>query len=173
MFCSLSKFIESYMSSSFVVVQSLRCVWLSEAPWNLASNALFVTIPQNLLKLMSIESVMLSNHITLCFHLLLPPAIFPSIRVYFSELALCIRWPKYWSFSFNISPSSEHQGWFSLRLMGLISLQSKGLFSIFSSTMIQNCQFFSAQPSWWSTSHIRTWLLENHSFNHTDFCQQI
>ena len=64
------------------------------------------------------------------------------------------------------------QGWFSLRLTGLISLQSKGLFSIFSSTIIQNQQFFGAQPSLWSTSHICTWLLENHSVDHTDFCQQ-
>ena len=64
------------------------------------------------------------------------------------------------------------QGWFSLRLTGLISLQSKGLFSIFSSTIIQNHQFFNAQPSLWSTSHFCTWLPENHSFEHTDFCQQ-
>ena len=67
--------------------------------------------PQNLLKLMSIELVMPSNHLILCHPLLLPPSIFPSIRVFSNELALCIRWPKYWSFSFNISPSNKTQDW--------------------------------------------------------------
>ena len=68
------------------------------------------TISQSLLTLMSIESVMPSNHLILCHHLLLPPSIFPSIRVFSNESALCIKWPKYWTFSFNISPSNEHPG---------------------------------------------------------------
>ena len=76
---------------------------------------------------MSTESVMLSNHLILCHSLLLPPSIFPSIRIFSKELVLHIRWPKYWTFSFNISPSNEHSGLFSLRINGLISFQSKGL----------------------------------------------
>ena len=88
------------------------------------------------------------------FHPLLP-SIFPSIRVLSSELALPIRWPKYWSFSFSISPSSE-----SLGLTGLISFLSKVLSGVFSSTTVWNHQFFRTQPSFWSNSHIHTWLLE-------------
>ena len=86
-----------------------------------------ITNSWSLLKLMSIESVMLSNHLILCRSLLLLPSIFPSIRVFSNESALHIRWPKYWSFSFNISPSSEHPGLISFRWTGWISLQSKGL----------------------------------------------
>ena len=79
----------------------------------------------NLLKLMSIELVMPSNHLVLCHPLLLPPSIFPSIRVFSKESVLCIRWPKYWSFSFSISPSNEYSELIPLWLTGLISLQSK------------------------------------------------
>ena len=75
-----------------------------------------VTISRRLLKLMSIESVMPSNHLILCCPLLLPPSIFPSIRVFSNESALCIRWPKYWSFSFNISPSNDYSGLISFRM---------------------------------------------------------
>ena len=84
------------------------------------------------------------------------PQSFPSIRVFSNESALHIRWPKYWSFSFSISPSNEYSGWFPLGLTGLISLQSKGLSRVFSSTTIWKHQFFSAQPSLWSNSHICT-----------------
>ena len=100
-----------------------------------------------------------SNHLILCHPFLLLPSIFPSIRVFPNELALGIRGPEYWSFGFSISPSMNIQGWFSLGLTGLISLLSKGLSRVFSST-IQKHQFFSAQPSLWSNSHIRTWLQE-------------
>ena len=78
--------------------------------------SLSFTISQSLLRFMSIESVMLSNHLILCCPLLHLPSIFPSIRVFFNELALCIRWPKYWSFSFTISPSNEHSGLISFRM---------------------------------------------------------
>ena len=91
---------------------------------------------------------------------LLLPSIFPSIRVFSNESALCIRWPKYWSFSFNISPSNEHPGLVSFRMDWLISLQSKGLSRVFSNTTGQKHQFFSAQLSSQSNSHIHTWLLE-------------
>ena len=89
-----------------VVVQLLSCVWLFATPWTAASQGFPVlTISRSLLKLKSIELVMPSNHLILCHHLLLLPSIFPSIRVFSNEWALHIRWPKYWSFSFSISPS--------------------------------------------------------------------
>ena len=92
---------------------------------------------------------------------LLLPSIFPSIRVFSNESALCIRWAKYWSFSFSISPSSEYSGLISFRILtGLIFLLSKGLSRVFSNTTAWKHQFFSTQPSLWSNSHIQTWLLE-------------
>ena len=107
---------------------------------------------------MSIESGMPSSHLILCHPLLFLSSIFPSIRVFPNEWALCITWPKYWSFSFSISPSDEY--WFPLGLTRLISLKSKGLPRVFSSTTIQNHQFFGAQSSLWSNSHTHTLLLE-------------
>ena len=116
---------------------------------------------RNLLKLMSIESVMPYNHLILCCPLLLLPSIFPSIMVFFNDSALCIRWPKYWSFSFSISPSNEYpKGGFPLGLTGLISLQSKGLSRVFSNATVQKHQFFDGPPSSWSTSPPCPWLLE-------------
>ena len=94
----------------------LSCVWFFVTPWTAACQApLSFTISQSLLKPMSIEVVMLSNHLILCRSLLLP-SIFPSIRVFSSELALCIRWPEYWSFSFSIGSSSEYSGLISFRI---------------------------------------------------------
>ena len=101
------------------------------------------TISLNLLKLMSIESVMPFNNLILCCPLLLLPSIFSIIRIFSSESALCIKWPKYWSFSFSISPSNEYSVLIPLGLTGLISLQSKGLLRVFSSTTVQKHQFFS------------------------------
>ena len=129
-------------------------------PWTVAHQAsLSITSSWSLLKLMSIDSVMPSNHLILYCPLLLPPSIFPSIRVFSNESVLRIRWPKYWSFSFNISPFKEHPGLISLGWTGWISLQSKGLSRVFSNTTVQKHQFFSAQPSLWPSSHIHTWLL--------------
>jgi len=100
-----------------VAVQSLSRVWLFAIPWPAAIQAsLSFTNSRSLLKLMSIESVMPSNHLILCPSLLLLPSIFPSIRVFSNELVLCIRWPKYWSFSFSISPSNEYSGLISFRI---------------------------------------------------------
>jgi len=84
-----------------------------------------ITNSQSLLKFMSIESVMPSNHLTLCHPFILPPAIFPSIRVFLNESVLCIKWPKYWSFSFNISPSNEYSEQISFRMdwLGLLAVQ--------------------------------------------------
>ena len=109
-------------------VESLSRVWLFVTPWTVARQAsLPFTISQSLLKLMCIESMMPSNHLILC-HPLLLPSVFLRIRVFSNESALCIRWPKYWRFSFSISPSSEYSGLISLGLTGLISLlASRGL----------------------------------------------
>ena len=101
----------------FSAVQLLSPVRLFVTPWTAACQAsLSNTNSWSLPKLMSIELVMPSNHLILCRPLLLPPSIFPSIRVFSDESALCIRWPKYWSFSFNISPSNEHSGLITFRM---------------------------------------------------------
>ena len=124
-------------------------------PWTAEHQAsLSLNISQSLLKLLSFESVMLSNHLILCCPLLLLPSILTSIRVFSNESALHIRWPKYWNFS--ISPSNI-QGWFLLGLTGLISLLSKGLSRVISSTTIQMHPFFGPQPSLWSKFHIHNW----------------
>ena len=99
--------------------------------------SLSITNSQSPPKPMSIELVMPSNHLILCHPLLLLPSIFPSIRVFSNESALCMRWPKYWSFSFSISPSVNTQDWSPLRWTGWISLQSKELSRVFSGTIVQ------------------------------------
>ena len=146
----------------FSSVQSLSCVQLFVTPWIAARQAsLSITNSRSSLRLTSIESAMPSSHLILCSPLLHLPSIFPSIRVFSNESALCMRWPKYWSFSFNISPSNEHPGLISpLGWTGWISLQSKGLSRVFSDTTVQKHQFFGAQLSSQSNSHIHTWLLE-------------
>ena len=113
-------------------------VYNSGTPWTAACQAsLSITNSWSLLKLMSIESVMPSNHLLLCQPLLLPSSIFPSIRISSNESVRHIRWPKYWSFSFNISPSNEYSGLVSFRIDSLISLQSKRLLRVFSNTTVQ------------------------------------
>ena len=110
----------------FNLVQSLSCVCLFVTPWTAASQtSLFTTNSQNLIKLMSTELVMSSNHLILCCPLL-PPSIFPSIRVFSNESALHIRWTKYWSFSFRISPSNEYWGLISFRMDWLGPLAVQG-----------------------------------------------
>ena len=132
----------------FSSVQSLSRVQLFATPWTAAGQAsLSITNSQSLPRLMSIESVMPSNHLILSCPLVLLPSVFSSIRVFSNESALHIRWPKYWSFSFNISPSKEHPGLISLGWTGWISLQSKGLSRVFSNTTVQKHQFFGAQLS--------------------------
>ena len=144
-----------------VVADLLSCIWLCATPWTTACQApLSFTVSQSWLKLMSIESVMLFNHLILCHLLLLLPSVFPSIRVFSNESAIHTRWPKYWSFSFSISLSDTYSDWFPLGLTGLVSLKFKGPSRVFSSTTIQKHQFFSSQSSLWSNSQIHTWLLE-------------
>ena len=118
--------VESGPKSVSQSVQSLSCVWLFATPWTVApQDSLSITNSWSLLKLMSIESVMPSNHLILCHPLLLLPSIFPSFRVFSNESVLHIRWPKYWSFSFTISPSNEYSGLISIRmnLLDLLAVQ--------------------------------------------------
>ena len=139
---------QSTSISQFSSVQSLSRVRLFETPWTAALQAsLSITNSRSLLKLMSIESVMPSNHLILCRPLLLLPSIFSSIRVFSNESVLCIRWPKYQSFSFSISPSHEYSGLIFFGWTGWISLQSKGLSRVFSNTTVQKHQFFGVQLS--------------------------
>ena len=136
-------------------VQSLTHVWLFATSWTAAHQASLsiITKSQSLLKLMSIESVMPSNHFILCRSLLLLPSIFPSIRVFSNKSVLELRWPKYWSFSFSISPSNEHPGLLSFRMdwLDLLAVQGtlKSLFQHHSSkaSILQCSAFFIVQFS--------------------------
>ena len=146
---------------SFSLVQSLSCVWLFATPWTAAHQAsLFITNTRSLLKFMSIESVMPSSHLILCLPLLLLPPIPPSSRVFSNGSTLLMRWPKYWSFSFSISPSNEHPGLISFGMdwLDLLAVQAtlKSLLQHHSSKH----PFFGAQLSSQSNSHIHTWPLE-------------
>ena len=126
----------------FSSVQSLSLVWLFGTPWTAAlQGSLSITNSHSLLKLMSIESVIPSNHLILCRPLLLPPSVFPSIRVFSNESVLRIRWPKYWSFSFSISPSDEYSGLISFRMDCFDLLVFQGLSGVFSSTTVQKHQW--------------------------------
>ena len=133
-------------------VVQFSCSVVSDSLWPYESQH-----ARSSLRLTSMESVMLSSHLIFCHPLLLLPQIPPSIKVFSNESTLCMRWPKYWSFSFSISPSNEYSG---LILTGWIPLQSKGLSRLFSNTTVLKHQFFSAQLSLYSNSHIHTWLLE-------------
>ena len=133
--------------------QSLSCVWLFEIPWTAAhQSCLSITNSRSSLNLMSIESVMPSNHLFLC-HPLLSPSIFHSIRICSNESALRIRWPKYWSLCFNISPSNEHSGLISFRMnwLDLLAVQGtcKSLLQHHSSkvSILQHSAFFTVQFS--------------------------
>ena len=144
-----------------VVVQLLSCVWLLVTPWTVTCQvSLSFTISWSLRKFMSIKSMMPSNHLILYRPLLLLPSIFPRIRVFLNESAPPIRWPSIGvSASASVLPMNI-QDWVPLGLTGLISLGSKGLSRIFSNTAVQKHQFFGAQLSSQSNSHIHTWLLE-------------
>ena len=145
----------------------------SATPWTTAHKAsLSITNSQSLLKLMFIKSVMPSNYLILCHPLLLQPSIFPSIRAFSNESVLCIRWPKYWSFSFSISPSNEYSGLISFRIDWLDHLAAQGTLK-----SSQTPQFKSINSSVLSflyspalTSIHDYW--KNHSFDYTDLCWQ-
>ena len=136
--------------------QTLSRVQLFVTPWTVARQAsLSITNSWNLLKLMSITSMMPSNHLVLCRPLLLPTSIFPSIRVFSSESVLCIRWSKYWSFGFSISPSSECSGLISFRMDWFDLIAVKGTLKSFLQHHSSKASFFSIQPLWFN-SHIHT-----------------
>ena len=150
--------------SSVQWLSNVRCF---ETPRTAACQTyLSISNSKSLLKLMSMESVMPSNHLNLCRPLLLPPSIIPSIRVFSNESVLPIRWPKYWSFSFNISPANDsfRMDWFPLGWTGWISLLSKGLSRIFSNITVQKHQFFGAQLSLYFLTSIHDYW-KNHSFD--------
>ena len=135
-------------TNEIVVVQSLSCVWLFGTPRTTARQAsLSFTISQSLLKLMSIESVMPCNHLVVCHSLFLLPSIFPGIMVFSNESALRISWPKYWSFSFNISPSNKHSRLISFRMDWLDLLAVQGTLKSLLQHHILKHQFFSTQLS--------------------------
>ena len=137
------------------------CPTLFVTPWTAArQTSLSFTISKSLIKLMPIELVMPPSHLICCCPLILLPSIFLSIRVFSNELALHIRWPKYWSFSFSISPSKQRPRQICFRMGRLDLLHSKGLSRVFSNTTVQKHQFFGAQLSSESNSHIHTWPLE-------------
>ena len=143
--------------TQFSSFQSLSHIGLFATPWITArQTSLSIKNSRSSLKFMSVQSVMPSGHLLLCHPLLFLPSIPPSIRVFSSESTLCMRWPNYWSFSFSISPSNEHPGLTSFRMDCWITLQSKGLTRVFSNTAVQNHQFFGAQLSSQSNSHIHT-----------------
>ena len=145
----------------FSSVQSLSRVQLFETTWIAAHQAsLSITNSRSSLRLTSIESVMPRSHLILCRPLLLLPPIPPSIRVFSNELTLCMRWPKYWSFSFSIILPKNTKDWFPSGWTGWISLQFKGLSRVFSNTTLQKHQFFSTLPSSQPNSHIHTWPQE-------------
>ena len=169
----LGMIISNTTTFTFSSIQLLSYVRLFATPRTAAHQAsLSITNSRNLPEPMSIESMMPSNHLILCHPLFLPPSIFPSIRVFSDESALHIRWPKYWSFSFNISPSSEHPDWFPLGGTVWISLQSKD-----SQESSPTPQFKSINSSVLSFLYSPTltsihdyW--KNHSLDYTDLCWQ-
>ena len=149
--------------NSYVVVQSANYVWLFTTPWT-------ATLPAsmsswNLPKFMSIASVVPSSHFIPCHSLLLLPSVFPSIRVFSNELALCIRWPKYWSF--NISPPNENSVLISFKIDWFDLLAVQGNLKSLLQHFISKASILHAQPSLWSSSDNPTWLMENYCSDYT------
>ena len=147
--------------SSIVVFQLVSRIWLSAVPQTGAHQvSLSFTISLSLLKLMSLELVMTSHCLILCDSLLFLPSMFPSIRVFSSEPALCIRWPKCWRSSFSINPSNEYSGLISFRIEWFDLLAVQGALKKSSPAPLWKHRFFSAKSTLWSNSCIHTWLLE-------------
>ena len=153
---------EVIIQPQFSSVQLLSHVWLYATPWIAAHQAsLSITNSWSSLKLTSIKSVMPSSHLILCCPLLLLPPIPPSIRVFSNKSALHIKWPKYWSFGFNITPSNEYSGLISFRIDWFALPAVQGTFkSLLQHHNSKASILSSAQPSLWSNSHIYIWLLE-------------
>ena len=154
----LSLIYQSVFLSTYLVLQSLVMSYSLQFHGLQYTRIPCPSLPWSLLKLMCFESIMPSNHLILYHPLLFLSSVFPSIRVFSSVSTLHIRWPKYWSFRLSISPFNEYSGLISSRIDWFDLLTVKGLSRVFSSTTIQMHQFFSTQPSLWSSSHICTWL---------------
>ena len=144
-----------YLGCMFHV--SLRRIYIYFCLW---VETLSITSSWSLVKFMSIELVMPSNHLIHCHPFLLLPSIFPSIRVFSNKSALCIRWPKYWSFNFSISSSNEYSGMISFKMDWLDLHAVQGTLNSLLKLTVQKHQFFGAQLSLWSNSHIDTWVLK-------------
>ena len=158
----------------FVVVQPPSCVQLFAVTWTVAhQGSLSLTISRSLPKFMCIESVIPSSHLLLCHPLLLLPSIFPSIRDFSNELSLCIRWPKYWSFSFNISPSNEYSGLISLKIPWFHLLAAQGTLGSLlqhhslKASILWLSAFFTVQFSQWYVTTGKTIALD-----YMDLCRQ-
>ena len=148
-------------------------MWLFATPWTAGHQvSQSSTSSWSLLRLMSIESVMPSNHLVLCHRFLLLPSIFPSIRVFSNESALHIRWPKYWNFSFSIRLSNECSGLISFRIDWLDLLAVQGTLNSLLQHTVQKHQFFSTKPSLWlALTYIQNYQ-KHRSFDYADLCQQ-
>ena len=158
-------------TNSLFVVQSLNHVQLFETLWTVAhQSSLSFTIFWTLLKFMSIELVMLSNHLFLCCPLLLLPSVFPSIRVFSNELALCSRWSKYWSFSFNISPSNEYSGLISFQIDWSDLLAVQGMLKSSPTPQFESISSLAPSLPYGPTLTSIQDYWENHSF---DYIEQI
>ena len=155
------------------IIKLLSFVWLFMTSWTApCQDSLFITLSQSLLKIMSTELVMLSNHLIFCCPILLLPSVFPRMKVFSNELALCTRWPKCWSYSFSISPSNEYSDLISFKIDGFDLLAFEGTFKSLlhhsSKASIFPCSaFFMVQLSdpYSSTG-------KKHSFDYPDLCQQ-
>ena len=162
------------MFTAATFVQLLGCVWLFATPWTAACQApLSFTNSQSLLKFMSTELVMLSNYLILGGPLLLLPSVFPSIRVFSNESALLITWPKYWSFSFSISPSNEYSELISFRIDWFDLLAAQRTLNSIAASKYHNSKestLFSFFYNPALTSRFDYW--EKYSFDHMDLCQQ-
>ena len=156
-----------------VILQLLSPVWLFATPQNADTRLSCPSPSPSLLKFMSIELVMSSNYLILCRTLFLLPSVFPRIKIFADEITLCISWPKYWSFSFNISPSNEYSGLISFGIdwYDLLTVQE----NLKSPLRHHNSKasILCLQPSLWSNSHICTWPLEKIiALNRRTFCWQ-
>ena len=161
------------ISGKWIVVQLPSCVWLFVTPW-IASHqpSLSLFISWSLPKFLSIESVMLSNHLFLYHPLLLLPSVFPSMRVFSNELALCVWWPKYWSFSLNISPSKDYSGLISFKIDWFDFLAVQGSLRSLQhhsskASVLQCSVLFMVQ-----LSHLYTTTGKDHSLDYMDLCWQ-
>ena len=156
--CKLKILLLLYMwgDARIFVVQSLSHIRLFATPWTIAYHASLFHYLLKFAETRPLKSLMPSNHLLLCCLLLLLPSIIPSIRVFSNELTLCISWPKYWKFSFSLSPSNEYWKIVSLWIAWFIFLLSKALSRVFFSTGVWNHQFFGTQPFLWSSADIGT-----------------